>query len=228
MTEAPKNKFFKSSEEIISMFLGLAIVLVIGGIVFNYFQKKRGNIEVPGVTSNININEVTDRITNIEQQKESENKNTSEKPAEVKPNNQMSSGTYEVKKGDNLWKIAQAKYGNGDLWVKIAQANKLANPRMVFSGDKLVLPEIKSQSNVAENKTNIEKKETPTALGEYKVIKGDNLWNIAVKNCTDGYQWVKIWENNKKLIRNPGLIEIGMSLKMPESCPAAKKVAMLR
>lgn len=50
---------------------------------------------------------------------------------------------YIVQKGDHLWKIAVAEYGDGHAWVKIYQANKKLigkNPGRIFSGNKLVLP----------------------------------------------------------------------------------------
>ena len=34
-----RKKYFKSTEEIVSMFLGLIIVVVVGGLIFSYFQK---------------------------------------------------------------------------------------------------------------------------------------------------------------------------------------------
>ena len=51
--------------------------------------------------------------------------------------------------------------------------------------------------------------------GEYKVVRGDNLWKIAVKTYGDGYQWTKIWQANKSVIRNQNLLEIGMTIKLP-------------
>jgi len=47
---------------------------------------------------------------------------------------------YTVKHGDNLWKIAVAEYGDGYKWTEIAKANKLANPNLIHSGNKLTLP----------------------------------------------------------------------------------------
>lgn len=48
--------------------------------------------------------------------------------------------TYTVQKGDNLWDIAVRAYANGYKWVDIAQANNLANPNLIFSGNVLTLP----------------------------------------------------------------------------------------
>ena len=48
--------------------------------------------------------------------------------------------TYEVLKGDSLWKIAVRAYGDGYQWVKIASENKLINPNVIHPGNILVLP----------------------------------------------------------------------------------------
>jgi len=46
----------------------------------------------------------------------------------------------------------------------------------------------------------------------YIVVKGDSLWKISVSRFGDGYRWVDIWENNKKIIRNPDKIYPEMEL----------------
>lgn len=47
---------------------------------------------------------------------------------------------YIVVKGDSLWKIAEAHYGNGEEWTKIAEANSLSNPNIIHVGAELELP----------------------------------------------------------------------------------------
>ncbi|MBP1847021.1 5'-nucleotidase [Rhizobium petrolearium] len=47
---------------------------------------------------------------------------------------------YTVVKGDSLWKIAAAHYGNGEEWTKIAEANSLRNPNIIHVGAELELP----------------------------------------------------------------------------------------
>jgi 5'-nucleotidase len=47
---------------------------------------------------------------------------------------------YTVVKGDSLWKIAEATYGDGELWTKIAGANPLRNPNIIAIGAELELP----------------------------------------------------------------------------------------
>ncbi len=47
---------------------------------------------------------------------------------------------YTVQKGDYLWKIALEAYGDGYAWTRIAKANNLANPNLIFSGNVLDIP----------------------------------------------------------------------------------------
>lgn len=47
---------------------------------------------------------------------------------------------YYVKKGDTLWEIAEAQYGNGVEYMVIVSANKISNPEYIEVGSKLILP----------------------------------------------------------------------------------------
>lgn len=52
-------------------------------------------------------------------------------------------GTYTVVKGDCLWKIAAAFYGDGSLWRTIYEANKSViggNPNLIYPGQVLIIP----------------------------------------------------------------------------------------
>jgi nucleoid-associated protein YgaU len=185
------KKYFKSTEEMVSMFLGLVIVVVVVGLIFNFFQKRKGDVQVPGV-SNFKI---TEEIGN-------------------KENNQEEQNIYEVAKGDNLWKIAQTKYNDGYAWSKIATANNLKNPSSLEVGQKLILPKVEQKEVITQNKITKDSN-TITAGSEYKVVRGDNLWKISVRAYSDGYQWTKIYQANKSKIRTPGKLEIGMTLTIP-------------
>ena len=110
-------------------------------------------------------------------------------------------GEYVVQKGDDLWNIAIKKYNDGYKWTEIAQANKLKNPGIIWEGQKLILPDLEAKV-VSTDKT-------------YVVKAGDCLWDIAQVQYGDGFRWVEIYNANKSLISNPGLIEIGMTLQLP-------------
>lgn len=58
----------------------------------------------------------------------------------IQPINQISGTTYAVQKGDSLWDIAVRAYMDGYQWTKIAQANNLSDPNLIFSGNVLKIP----------------------------------------------------------------------------------------
>lgn len=58
-------------------------------------------------------------------------------PVVEQPKEDKATQTYVVKSGDVLWKIA-AKFGL--KWEKIAEANNLKNPHLIFPGQKLAIP----------------------------------------------------------------------------------------
>jgi nucleoid-associated protein YgaU len=63
------------------------------------------------------------------------------KGSETVGNDQQITGdSYTVVHGDNLWDIAVRAYGDGFQWVKIAEANNLANPSLIHAGNHFVIP----------------------------------------------------------------------------------------
>lgn len=182
-----KRKYFKSTEEVVSMFLGLVIVVVVVGLIFNFFQKKKGTINIPGSTD-VEISQ-------------SENGKIFGKD-----------GEYVVKKGDSLWKIAVSEYNDGYKWTELAKANDLKNPGAIEIGQKLILPKMEIKETVVISS---QEKIDSISSGEYKVVRGDSLWKISVRAYGDGYQWTKIWQANNSKIINPNGLEIGMILTIP-------------
>jgi nucleoid-associated protein YgaU len=49
--------------------------------------------------------------------------------------------TYKVKKGDTLWDISATYYRNPWLYPRIAKANSIKNPDLIFVGARIVIPE---------------------------------------------------------------------------------------
>lgn len=183
---AEKRRIISSSEDLVSMFLGLVIVIVVGGLVVNYFQKNRGKVDVPGVSTE--TGEVKKLLT---------------------PTGGVVGGgkAYEVVRGDSLWKIATREYGSGYKWMEIAKTNKLKQPNLLAIDQKLILPEL---IGVAGNR------EAIIETDEYKVARGDNLWRISLRKYGDGFAWVKVWQANRGALRDPNKLEIGMKLVLPK------------
>lgn len=179
------KKYIKSSEELVSMLLGLAIVIVVVSLVFNFIQRKKGTVEIPGAT-NITLSE-----EGIKEKQEKE-------------------GFYTVEKGDNLWKIAEKKYNDGYAWVKIAKENNLKNVSVLYVGQKLKMPTAEPVITASTGEQN------KISQDEYKVTRNDNLWKIAVRAYGDGYKWTNIYQENKSIIHNPNLLEVGMMIKIPK------------
>ena len=48
--------------------------------------------------------------------------------------------TYTVVSGDTLWAIAKRAYGDGAQYPKIAEANKVSNPNLIYPGQELTIP----------------------------------------------------------------------------------------
>lgn len=188
-----KFKLFKTSEEFISMILGLVIVGVVIGLLVNYFQRNRGKIDLPGITDKIDLNITGEKKDNGQVKSETEKSKTEK------------SENYEVKKGDSLWKIALAKLGDGNQWTEIAQINNLKNANMLLVGQSLKMPPVKAE------------------ISEYIVKKGDSLWSISVQVYGDGYQWSNVYRANANFIKDPNKIEIGMKLALPSVNSAVLK-----
>jgi len=49
--------------------------------------------------------------------------------------------SYTVVRGDCLWNLAKKYYGSGTFYKKLAEANNIANPNLIFIGQQLVIPQ---------------------------------------------------------------------------------------
>lgn len=123
----------------------------------------------------------------------------------------LTSKTHKVAKGENLWVIAQKYYGDGFKWVDIATENKLANASIIEEGQELIIPNVESAKTITTDNQTVGSNSITSAT--YEVVKGDNLWNIAVRAYGDGYKWVEIARENKLV--NPNLIHSGNVLVLP-------------
>ena len=116
--------------------------------------------------------------------------------------------SHTISEGETIWSIAEKYYTSGYNWVTLAKENNLSNPDYVQAGSVLSIP--KAEPIKPEGEISAAAVAPPK---EYTFVEGDNLWNIAVKEYSDGYAWVRIARENNLV--NPDLIHTGNILKLP-------------
>jgi nucleoid-associated protein YgaU len=184
-----------------SLIFGAIVVLIIG-ILFISFTKVNNKTQTSSTKDFISADKL--------------NLQNSDSDTGVNSN---TSSTYTVKPGDDLWTISVNIYNDGYRWIEIAKANKLENPGLIFVGNKLIIPQINK-----DVKTSIEIKTTPKTTSNvvkntsitgssYTVVKGDNIWNIAVRAYGDGFRWPEIAKANNLV--NPRVIHPGNHFIIP-------------
>jgi nucleoid-associated protein YgaU len=63
-------------------------------------------------------------------------------PASEAPTAAATNGiSYRIKKGDTLWDISSTYYRNPWLFPRLAKANSIKNPDLIFAGTKIFIPE---------------------------------------------------------------------------------------
>ncbi len=184
-------KTIKLNESMLSMIFGVVTVLLIGVLVLRMYGAKKPEITAQGDKTEIATEKIGDVVVET---KEDGKKYPTELAEKVS-----------VVAGDNLWKIAEKQYGSGYNWVDIAKENKLNNPGLIEVGQELTLPKVAVKV--------LEKTVTSIEGDSYTVVKGDHLWNIAVRAYGDGYKWSEVAKANN--IAQPNYIEIGQVIKLP-------------
>lgn len=181
-------KQIKASESTISMVLGIATVVIVGIILFNYFRNYSSSSQVENDINQITANEEIGEEKTL--------------PAK-----------YTVAAGESLWDISEKFYRSGYNWVDISRENNLVNPDFITEGQVLVIPKVEAKQatlTAAEKST-----EQPAAIkgDRYTITKGDTLWDISVRAYQDGYKWVEIAKANR--LANPNIIHPGNVLILP-------------
>lgn len=177
-------KKFDSTDSIVSLVLGLAVVLVIGLTIVNYVKSRT---QPAASTTQTTSEKTTAATTSL--------------PAK-----------HTVVAGESLWTIAETYYKSGYNWVDIRDANNVVNPDLIEAGQTLTIPDVapKAVATPAITAASVSTKPKDTS---YTVVKGDDLWNIALHEYDNGYKWVDIATANK--LANPGIIHSGNVLMMP-------------
>jgi nucleoid-associated protein YgaU len=190
-------KFFKLNENTISTVMGGVVVVVIAGLIFNYFR-----------TANLK----SWQGTLLTEQEATTTVNTE--------NNDKVIATYKVVKGDDLWHISEKFYRSGYNYVDIMKENKITGAGVIIAGQELKIPKVEAKKvTVVEEKAVVVKAEvkstTTIAVGVYTTQKGDSYWSIAVRAYGDGFQWPKIFWANKSIFSNPDVIYTNTKITIP-------------
>ena len=201
-------KFFKMNENTISTLMGGVVIIVIAGLIFNYFR-----------TANLKTWQGTllgeGQTTTTEKKDES--------------SNDKIVATYIVVKGDDLWHISEKYYKSGYNYVDIMKENKIVGNGVITAGMQLRIPKvepkkltvIEAKKEIAiSDKGDVVKTDTKVAdkaieLGQYIIQKGDSYWKLAVRAYGDGYKWTQIYWANRKIFANPDLIHANVKITIP-------------
>lgn len=202
----------QSNQSKVSMVLGALIVLVLGVLVYNYFNKNNASLGPAQQT----------------EQKQEEQK-------DVAKDNLP--GSYSVKEGDTLFTIAEKYYQDGSKLSEIAKANNISDVDSIETGQKLEIPKLSAETaSVASPSPSVlaeaspateEAQEQGTGTGggnntvwgpriegnTYTVVEGDWLSTIAGRAYGDVTAFEKIAKANN--IVNPDHIEPGWVLTIP-------------
>ena len=97
------------------------ITTQLGGVVGEQYAAPQGRITIKTAASDVPTNE-------------------SDKVIAGRDTTVTEGDTYTVVAGDCLWNIAYKLYGTGTLYTKLAEANKLADPYIIYIGQILTVP----------------------------------------------------------------------------------------
>ena len=132
---------------------------------------------------------------------------------------------HKVQSNDDLSKIARKYYGDVSKWILIFNANqdKIQDRNSLKIGTELIIPEEKTVSQKAEIETTtpslsqvIEIEDTKPSSKIHIVQQGDSLYGLATKYYNNGAKWDKIFDANKKILKNQKTLKIGQELLIPD------------
>ena len=221
------SDLFQRNQSFFNIVLGGLIVVVLGVLLFNYFNKPTEELVTPA--------------------SQTENQVAGDVSKENLP------GTYTIKEGDTLFSIAENYYDDGYKYPEIVKENSLGNENSIEVGQSLTIPKL-DDSGTAMTEASAEPSATPEAVAQnpvpsatpeaiaaatpapvveggtggainetawgtkidgdsYTVQTDDWLSKIAGRAYGDVMQYQKIAQANN--IADPNRIEVGTTLKIP-------------
>lgn len=191
----------QTNQSKVSLVLGALIVLVVGILVFNYFNKEKPSLGPAQQTTQVDQDVSKDSLP----------------------------GKYTVKEGDSLFAVAEKYFADGYQYPEIAKANNLTNPDQIEPGQVLQIPKLEPQEVQTSSPQPSPTEEQPQAPATgggnttiwgpriegstYTVVEDDWLSKIAGRAYGDIFAYDRIAKANN--IPNPDLIEPGTTLTIP-------------
>ncbi len=122
---------------------------------------------------------------------------------------------------DGSWRVTvQKKLGMGQHSFRAEQggtaAGGLAHTAMLTIERVEPKPEPPKAQPVATGPATVVAAETKESPGTYIIRKGDTLWAIAKRYLGSGLRYTSIFQDNRKVIRNPNLIHPKQELSVPD------------
>lgn len=158
-------------------------------------------------------------------------------PAEAVGGNTFSQpgGTrvYEVVTGDNYWVISKKVYGTPKYFTALAKANRtrIPDPAKMRPGMKVVIPgvaqlaaydpSLRTRTAQSPSVRSVDRSKPAgfflNAQGRpmYRIGQSDTLSLISQKHLGRASRWIQIYELNRKTLKNPNDLQIGMELVLP-------------
>ena len=132
---------------------------------------------------------------------------------------------HKVQYNDSLRKIAKKYYGDESRWLLIFNANqdKIQDRNSLKIGTKLIIPEekttaqkIKTEITTPSLSQVVEVEDAKPTARKHIIQQGDSLYILAIKYYNDGTKWDKIFDANKKILKDPKSLKIGQELVIPD------------
>jgi nucleoid-associated protein YgaU len=111
-----------------------AIFIVSGLFLFFYSDKKTYKIPDEKITLQTSPTLILTKIPNESPATGQINTGIQTKQVTIKTD------VYTIVNGDTLWDIAEKAYGDPYMWTRIATANHMDNPDLIYPGTKISIP----------------------------------------------------------------------------------------
>lgn len=134
---------------------------------------------------------------------------------------------YVVQDGDTLYGLSRRFYGDGSLYEALMEHNADVVPATgrLRTGITLIIPEKNVLTGGASQPP--VREQAPAATGsapakapavktiQHTIREDDRLWDLAKKYLGKGGRWQEIVALNRDIIRNPDVLPIGKTIRIP-------------